>query len=351
MHFRWQQSSEYCRAQGFIACNTQLTADVPQIVLDWLAQLLALPAPFLSRKADGSEALGGGVIQGTASEAAVVALLAARTACLKGRPAEDATKLVVYSSDQVSTTEVGDGVPQRSRRCSGQPAGLFCQQGTSWWCSVSTARRHLRICTSAGTSADLNKAARLCRKSCFLQRASREASVPCACASCAGLRHAATLQRTLSAQPFACAQAHSSIQKACMIGNIVHCRLLPASGQPCLGAQCVSCLTSKLQGGLITAAAAARRSSSPTPSLKAGAAVCLLCWAWPHSKACDLAPTQRQRQAPSALPAAEQDWAMDPGALEQQAWQDAAAELRPCLLSSTNGELAVGLPVSLFVSR
>ena len=71
-----------------------------QIVLDWLAKLLGLPGAFLSRTADGREAAGGGVIQGTASDSTVVALLAARTAALKGRPPEDACKLVVYCSDQ-----------------------------------------------------------------------------------------------------------------------------------------------------------------------------------------------------------------------------------------------------------
>ena len=75
-----------------------------QIVLDWLAKLLALPPAFLSRTADGREAVGGGVIQGTASEATVVALLAARTRALKGRPAQDACRLVVYTSDQVRGT-------------------------------------------------------------------------------------------------------------------------------------------------------------------------------------------------------------------------------------------------------
>lgn len=39
---------------------------------------------------------------GTASEAAVVALLAARSRSLQGRPESDMSKLVVYTSDQVS---------------------------------------------------------------------------------------------------------------------------------------------------------------------------------------------------------------------------------------------------------
>ena len=70
-------------------------------MLDWLAKLLDLPPAFLARTADGRPAPGGGVIQGTASEAMTVAILAARTRALQGRPAEDACRLVVYTSDQV----------------------------------------------------------------------------------------------------------------------------------------------------------------------------------------------------------------------------------------------------------
>lgn len=44
------------------------------VMLDWLGQMLALPEEFLARS--GGE--GGGVIQGTASEATLVALLGAK---------------------------------------------------------------------------------------------------------------------------------------------------------------------------------------------------------------------------------------------------------------------------------
>lgn len=44
-------------------------------MLDWLGQMLGLPETFLARS--GGEA--GGVIQGTASEATLVALLGAKT--------------------------------------------------------------------------------------------------------------------------------------------------------------------------------------------------------------------------------------------------------------------------------
>jgi glutamate/tyrosine decarboxylase-like PLP-dependent enzyme len=64
--------------------------------MDWLAQLCGLPPAFLT----ASGGAGGGVIQGTSSEAVVVALLAARARSLRGRPAADALRLVAYGSTQ-----------------------------------------------------------------------------------------------------------------------------------------------------------------------------------------------------------------------------------------------------------
>ncbi len=74
-------------------------------VLDWLAELLALPNTFRSTGRwtapweRDRERRGGGVIQSTASDAAVVALCAARTRVL-ANPANhaDPTRLVVYTS-------------------------------------------------------------------------------------------------------------------------------------------------------------------------------------------------------------------------------------------------------------
>ena len=64
--------------------------------MDWLAQLCDLPPKFLF-----SSGVGGGTIQGTTSEAVLVAMLAARAKAMRGRPAEDAVKLTTYMSDQV----------------------------------------------------------------------------------------------------------------------------------------------------------------------------------------------------------------------------------------------------------
>lgn len=52
-------------------CSPAVT-ELETIVLDWLAQLLHLPSCFLS------EGEGGGVIQGSASEAIVTVMVAAR---------------------------------------------------------------------------------------------------------------------------------------------------------------------------------------------------------------------------------------------------------------------------------
>ena len=71
--------------------------------MDWLGKLLALPQQFLSRESSGELQAGGGVIQGTASEAALVCMLAARARAMQDRPTEDMAKLVAYTSDQAST--------------------------------------------------------------------------------------------------------------------------------------------------------------------------------------------------------------------------------------------------------
>eukprot|EP00955_Chlamydomonas_euryale_P028589 301291-Chlamydomonas_euryale.AAC.1 len=55
-----------------------------------------MPPKFLH----ATPGVGGGVIQGTSSEAVIVSLLAARARTMEGRPAEDKLKLVAYASDQ-----------------------------------------------------------------------------------------------------------------------------------------------------------------------------------------------------------------------------------------------------------
>lgn len=85
---------------GFSWMGNPAATELETIVMDWLAKLLNLPAAFLS------QGKGGGVIQGTASEADVVVLLAARAQSLaqEGRTHADQNRLVVYSSDQAHSS-------------------------------------------------------------------------------------------------------------------------------------------------------------------------------------------------------------------------------------------------------
>jgi aromatic-L-amino-acid decarboxylase len=89
---------------GFSWIASPVVTELEIIVLDWLGKLLHLPEEFLS------SGKGGGVIQGTSSEAVLVVMLAARKRVLKKvctsqhmSEAEALTKLVVYTSDQAQS--------------------------------------------------------------------------------------------------------------------------------------------------------------------------------------------------------------------------------------------------------
>ncbi|KAL6764535.1 aromatic-aminoacid decarboxylase [Haematococcus lacustris] len=81
---------------GFSWTSSPVGTELEMVMMDWLAELVGLPACFKFT----SGGPGGGTIQGTSSEAVLVALLAARCRCLKGRPPQDVASLVVYTSDQ-----------------------------------------------------------------------------------------------------------------------------------------------------------------------------------------------------------------------------------------------------------
>lgn len=102
---------------SFPACHLLL-----QVMMDWLVKLCGLPDKFLckppssepnsssnapsngnssSSNGNSSSKSPGGVIQGTSSEAVLVAMLAARARAMAGRPAEEALKLVAYGTNQV----------------------------------------------------------------------------------------------------------------------------------------------------------------------------------------------------------------------------------------------------------
>ncbi|XP_043729058.1 aromatic-L-amino-acid decarboxylase isoform X4 [Cervus elaphus] len=82
--------------------------ELETVMMDWLGKMLQLPEAFLA----GEAGEGGGVIQGTASEATLVALLAARTKVTRRLQAASPEltqaaimeKLVAYASDQAHSS-------------------------------------------------------------------------------------------------------------------------------------------------------------------------------------------------------------------------------------------------------
>ncbi|KAL7113207.1 hypothetical protein ACP275_04G048000 [Erythranthe tilingii] len=83
---------------GFSWITSPAATELEMIVLDWLAKALNLPDEFLSTGE------GGGVIQGTASEAVLVVLLAARDKVLRSVGKDAIGKLVAYCSDQTHSS-------------------------------------------------------------------------------------------------------------------------------------------------------------------------------------------------------------------------------------------------------
>jgi aromatic-L-amino-acid decarboxylase len=89
--------------QGMLWATSPAATELEMLVMDWLAELLGLPASFRS---DGT---GGGVIQHSASDAALVALLAALHrasggATESGGIAADGRRYAVYTSGQTHSS-------------------------------------------------------------------------------------------------------------------------------------------------------------------------------------------------------------------------------------------------------
>ena len=89
--------------QGMLWLTSPACTELEMLVTDWLAQLLQLPERFLS-----NTKIGGGVIQGTASEALLVCLISGRDRTLDRIEKETGTrpleKVVVYCSDQTHSS-------------------------------------------------------------------------------------------------------------------------------------------------------------------------------------------------------------------------------------------------------
>lgn len=91
--------------QGMLWATSPACTEVETRVCDWLAEMLGLPETF--RSTSGS---GGGVIQSTASEATLVALVAARHRVLGSHPSPETRTprpdLTVYTSTQAHSSVV-----------------------------------------------------------------------------------------------------------------------------------------------------------------------------------------------------------------------------------------------------
>uniref|UniRef100_A0A3B5BD52 Aromatic-L-amino-acid decarboxylase n=1 Tax=Stegastes partitus TaxID=144197 RepID=A0A3B5BD52_9TELE len=82
--------------------------ELETVMLDWLGKMLQLPESFIA----GTHGSGGGVIQGTASEATLMSLLAARCKAIRRVQAVNSTysesdilgKLVAYTSEQAHSS-------------------------------------------------------------------------------------------------------------------------------------------------------------------------------------------------------------------------------------------------------
>ncbi|XP_056299515.1 aromatic-L-amino-acid decarboxylase isoform X1 [Pseudoliparis swirei] len=93
---------------GFSWASSPACTELETVMLDWLGKMLKLPDDFIA----GTLGHGGGVIQGTASEATLMSLLAARCKALRKIQAanpeilesEIRPKLVAYTSEQAHSS-------------------------------------------------------------------------------------------------------------------------------------------------------------------------------------------------------------------------------------------------------
>nr|P93083.1 RecName: Full=Tryptophan decarboxylase TDC2 [Camptotheca acuminata]AAB39709.1 tryptophan decarboxylase [Camptotheca acuminata] len=85
-------------AVGFNWLASPAELELEMVVMDWLASMLKLPNSFTFL------GTGGGVIQGTTSEAILCTLIAARDRALESIGVDSIHKLVVYGSDQTHST-------------------------------------------------------------------------------------------------------------------------------------------------------------------------------------------------------------------------------------------------------
>uniref|UniRef100_A0A8C7HME6 Aromatic-L-amino-acid decarboxylase n=1 Tax=Oncorhynchus kisutch TaxID=8019 RepID=A0A8C7HME6_ONCKI len=134
---------------GFSWAASPACTELETVMMDWLGKMLKLPEDFIA----GTHGQGGGVIQGTASEATLVALLAARSRAVRMILASDpqrpetgiTSKLVAYSSDQAhcSVERAGMIAGVRMKKIPTEQSDKYAVQG-------ETLRRMIQEDKAAG---------------------------------------------------------------------------------------------------------------------------------------------------------------------------------------------------------
>ncbi|KNZ73941.1 Tyrosine decarboxylase 1 [Termitomyces sp. J132] len=90
---------------GFNWTSSPACTELEAIVMDWACQLLGLSPEFLN-----SSEVGGGAIQNTASDSALIAIVAARSLYLRHHPDVSLTNLVIYTTSQTHSLGVKAGL-------------------------------------------------------------------------------------------------------------------------------------------------------------------------------------------------------------------------------------------------
>ena len=146
--------------QGMSWVTSPACTELETLVIDWMVELLDLPAHFRS-----TSATGGGVIQGSASEATLVAILSARWRASEGAVNHDGdtTRLVAYSSAQAhSSIEKGlriAGIGTDRVRIVAHDPATFAMDADALAAMVETDRAAglvpFFVCASRGTTSSL----------------------------------------------------------------------------------------------------------------------------------------------------------------------------------------------------
>lgn len=149
---------------GMLWATSPAATELETRVLDWIARAVALPERFLSTAPNPPG--GGGVIQSTASESTLVAMLAARQRARAADPA-DRREPVVYCSAQAHSSVVkaamiagiadgpGDDLHARRIETDASCAMIPDALETHIRRDLAEARRPLYICATAGTTSSM----------------------------------------------------------------------------------------------------------------------------------------------------------------------------------------------------